>query len=201
MAPPEGSIFDPALKWEEEKQKRRATEAEDSKAAAAATDKGKKAAGGGGSGGGKKGTEKKKTSAESIKETNAAEKLKKDLDRDLQKLSNLKTLKALQETSCETKSGKIHRMLKMLHLAASDLRQGAVHASEAEVLDILWALEEMDSFKKAEEEVKQDQLAKKEAKDKDKKDVKKDKDKDKKDARRTRTRRARKRRKIARPWK
>ena len=182
MAPPEGSIFDPALKWEEEKQKRRATEAEDSKAAAAATDKGKKAAGGGGSGGGKKGTEKKKTSAESIKETNAAEKLKKDLDRDLQKLSNLKTLKALQETSCETKSGKIHRMLKMLHLAASDLRQGAVHASEAEVLDILWALEEMDSFKKAEEEVKQDQLAKKEAKDKDKKDVKKDKDKDKKDA-------------------
>jgi hypothetical protein len=180
MAPPEGSIFDPALKWEEEKQKRRSTEVEGEKqaaAAAAAADKGKKS---GGSGGGKKAMDKKKTTAESIKESNAAEKLKKDLDRDLQKLSNLKTLKALQDTTCETKSGKIHRMLKMLHLAVCDLRQGAVGSSEAEVLDIVWALEEMESFRKAEDEVKQDQLAKKEAKDKDKKDVKKDKEKDKK---------------------
>jgi hypothetical protein len=43
--------------------------------------------------GGKKGGEKKKATADTIKESNAAEKLKKDHDRDLQKLSNLNTLR------------------------------------------------------------------------------------------------------------
>jgi hypothetical protein len=107
-----------------------------------------------------------------LQETNAAEKLKKDLDRDLQKLGNLKTLKALQDTTCETTSGKIQRMIKMLHMAVCDLRQGSVHASEAEVLDILWALEEMEAFQKAEEEVTADKVAKKGAKEKEKTDKK-----------------------------
>jgi hypothetical protein len=177
MAPPSGSIFDPASKWEEEKERRRVeTEKEDEEAAAAAAlakvKKGK---------GGKKGNEKKKSTADSIKKSNAAEKMKKDLTRDLEKLSNLRTLKLLQETSCDTTSGRIHRMIKMLHLAACDLRQGAVHASEAEVLDILWALEEMSAFQVSDEAVSKEKLAKKEEK-KDDKKPKKDSKKDKKDS-------------------
>jgi ATP-dependent RNA helicase DDX60 len=170
MAPPEGSIFDPAKKWEEEKTRRRTAqvEAKVEEEAAAAAEK-KKA--------GKKAVEKKKSTADTIKESNAAEKLKKDHDRDLQKLSNLKTLKALQETTCETTGGKIHRMIKMLHLAMSDLRQGAVGATEAEVLDILWALEEIPAFQIADEQLALEKAAKKESKDdakKNKKDTKKD---------------------------
>merc|ERR1712032_820421 len=102
--------------------------------------------------GGKKGTEKKST-ADTIKESNAADKMKKDHVRDLEKLSNLRTLKALQETSCDTTSGKIHRMIKMLHLAVCDLRQGVLGSTEAEALDILWALEEMPSFKSSDNEI------------------------------------------------
>ena len=182
MAPPEGSIFDPAKKWEEEKERRRTAQVEEAQeqaaVAAAAAEKSKK---------GKKG-EKKKSTADTIKETNAAEKLKKEHERDLQKLGNLKTLKALQETTCETASGKIHRMVKMLHLAVCDYRQGSVKSSEAEILDILWALEEMPSFKAADAELSLEKAAKKEAKEleksskkKDKKDAKKDKKKDKKE--------------------
>ena len=186
MAPPKGSIFDPAIKWEEEKERRRLAEAEGVAAeeqAAAAASKSKK---GGKGGGGKKGSEKKKSTAESIKESNAAEKMKKDHVRDLEKLSNLRTLKSLQETACDTMSGKIHRMIKMLHLTVCDLKQGSVHASEAEVLDILWALEEMESFKSAEEELSKEKAAKKEEKkgdksDKKKKDSKKDKKSSKKE--------------------
>ena len=181
MAPPEGSIFDPAKKWEEEKERRRTAKAEKAQeqAAAAAAEKSKK---------GKKGSEKKKSTADAIKETNAAEKLKKEHERDLQKLSNLKTLKALQETTCETNSGKIHRMMKMLHLAVCDYRQGSLNSSEAEILDILWALEGMPVFKTADSEISDEKAAKKEAKEqeksnkkKDKKDAKKDKKKDKKE--------------------
>jgi hypothetical protein len=182
MAPPEGSIFDPARKWEEEKETRRQAQAGvDAIAATEAAEEKAKAKG-------KKGADKKKSTAEKIKEVNAAEKDAKDLQRDLQKLSNLKTLKALQDASCETTAGKIHRMIKMLHLAVSDLRNGVVGASEAEVLDILWALEEMPSFKEADELVASEKAAKKEEKtsDKDKKkdskkDSKKDKKKDKKE--------------------
>jgi len=183
MAPPEGSIFDPAKKWDEEK-KRSADQAEDDAAAAAKPEPPAKKKGGGNK---KGGASSKKTTAESIKENNAAEKIKRDLERDLQKLSNLKTLKALQEASCETVSGKINRMIKMLHLAVCDLRQGSVSASEAEVLDILWALEEMDSFKAADDLVSAEKASKKDSKEdkkdskKSKKDAKKDK-KSKKDA-------------------
>ena len=144
MAPPEGSIFDPVKKWEEERENRRAAKAEAILADAAKAPEKKKS-------GGKKGGNKTKTTADSIKESNQAEKIKKDHDRDLQKLSNLRTLKALQDAYCETMAGKIHRMMKMLHLAVSDLKQGSVNSSEAEILDILWALEEMPSFKKADE--------------------------------------------------
>ena len=177
MAPPEGSIFDPAKKWEEEKNRRAKAEqdaAEQSKVAAAAAKKK--------GGGGKKAQDKKKSTAESIKETNAAEKLKKDHERDLQKLSNLRTLKALQDTTCETTNGKIHRMIKMLHLAVCDLRQGSVSASESEVLDILWALEEMESFRAADELVTAEKAAKKADKDgdKSKKSSKKDSKKESK---------------------
>ena len=176
MAPPEGSIFDPAKKWEEEKARRRAALAEIKEEAAAAAEKKKS--------GGKKGAEKKKSTADTIKESNAAEKLKKDHDRDLQKLSNLKTLRSLQDATCETTGGKIHRMIKMLHLAASDLRQGAVGSTEAEVLDILWALEGMSSFKNADEQIALEKASKKDSKDdakKDKKDAKKDTKKDSKE--------------------
>lgn len=175
MAPPSGSIFDPAVKWDEEKERRRVEAEKDNEekaAAAAAAAKNKKK-------GGKK-QDKKKSTADSIKESNAAEKVKKDLTRDLEKLSNLRTLKLLQETTCDTMSGKIHRMIKMLHLAACDLRQGAVGSSEAEVLDILWALEEMSVFKTADGEVTKEKEAKKQEKKGDKKDEKKSK-KDKKD--------------------
>jgi len=181
MAPPEGSIFDPARKWEEEKESRRvaglAQDAAD--AAIVAAEKQQKK--------GKKVVEKKKSTADKIKESNALEKDLKDHQRDLQKLSNLKTLKALQEASCETTGGKIHRMIKMLHLCVCDLRQGSVSASEAEVLDILWALEEMKAFKEADEEITAEKAAKKEQKDSEKeekkitkKDPKKDSKKDKK---------------------
>lgn len=173
MAPPEGSIFDPAKKWEEEKARRKSAQVVDDKAA---TDKKNK-----GGGNKKSGPDNKKKSAADIKESNVAEKIKKDHERDLQKLSNLKTLKALQDSTCETTSGKIHRMIKMLHLAVCDLKQGAVSASEAEVLDILWALEEMESFRSADEEIKAEKAAKKDSKDdskKDNKDAKKDVKKD-----------------------
>merc|ERR1712183_660925 len=110
---------------------------------------------------------KKQSSADAIKESNAAEKVKKELERDLMKLSNLKTLKTLQDASCDTSFGKIHRMLKMLHLAVTDLKKGSVGASEAEVLDILWALVEMNSFKSAEGEIAAEKKSKKEAKEED----------------------------------
>jgi ATP-dependent RNA helicase DDX60 len=182
MAPPEGSIFDPAKKWEEEKESRRQAKVEVDVQEKAAALTGEKQTKKGGSG--KKGTEKKKTAAEKIKESNAAEKDQKDYQRDLMKLSNLKTLKALQDASCETTGGRIHRMLKMLHISSCDLKQGAVNASEAEVLDILWALEEMPSFKAAEEFINAEKAAKKEDKssEKDKKkDSSKKKDPKKKD--------------------
>ena len=168
MAPPEGSIFDPARKWEEEKESRRQAkfEVDEQEKAAAVADKQSKK-------GGKKTADKKKNTAEKIKESNAADKDLKDHLRDLMKLSNLKTLKTLQEASCETMGGKINRMIKMLHLSVCDLKQGTVNASEAEVLDILWALEEMPSFKAADELVSAEKAAKKEDKSSDK-DKKKD---------------------------
>lgn len=176
MAPPSGTIFDPALKWEEEKERRR-VEAEkkdsaDAAAAAAANNKNKK--------GGKKKDNKKKSTADTIKESNAAEKMRKDHVRDLEKLSNLRTLRALQDTTCDTSSGKIHRMIKMLHLAVCDLRQGVVGSSEAEVLDILWALEEMPVFKSSDSEIVREKEQKKAEKKEEKKAEKKSK-KDKKD--------------------
>lgn len=175
MAPPEGSIFDPAKKWDEEKARRQkefeAAQEAELAAQAAARKKG-----------GKKGGDKKKSTAETIKESNKGEKLKKDHERDLQKLSNLKTLKALQDTVCETTNGRIHRMIKMLHLSVSDLRQGSVSASDAEVLDILWALEEMESFRAADDLVSAEKAAKKADKegDKSKKSSKKDSKKESK---------------------
>lgn len=183
MAPPAGSIFDPAEKWEEEQERRDAAkqEADELEKAAAFAQKAAKK--------GKKGSEKKKSTADTIRESNVAEQDKKDHRVDLQKLSNLKTLKALQDASCDTTGGKIHRMIKMLHLSACDLRQGSVHSSEAEVLDILWALEEMPTFKKADAELALEKAAKKKdknekkgsKKDKKEKDSKKSK-KDKKSA-------------------
>jgi ATP-dependent RNA helicase DDX60 len=172
MAPPEGSIFDPAKRWEEEKVRRR-----NKSDVPALEDEGAAA---------KKGANAKKkvSRADVIKEVNAADKQKKDHERDLQKLSNLKSLKALQDTTCETTNGQIHRMVKMLHFAVSDLRQGAVGSSEAEILDILWALEELPTFKTADEEVAQEKAAKKDTKEQeksDKKAAKKDKKDDKKD--------------------
>jgi hypothetical protein len=70
----------------------------------------------------------------------------------------------------------------MLHMAVSDLKQGSVAASEAEVLDILWALEEMPLFKSSEAEIAAEKASKKESKDdekKSKKDSKKDSKKEK----------------------
>ena len=163
MAPPEGSIFDPEKKWKEEKERRdkaaSETAAADEKQKEADKKKPKKNA-------------KKQSTADAIKESNAVEKSKKDLERDLMKLSNLKTLKALQDSTCDTPLGKIHRMIKMLHLAVSDLKQGSVGSSEAEVLDILWALEEMATFKNAEAEISAEKKSKKDSKDDEKKSKK-----------------------------
>jgi hypothetical protein len=99
MAPPEGSIFDPAIKWDEEKERR--SQAAKTEAADAEAAKEKKKS----SGGGKKNA-KKQSAADAIKESNAAEKVKKDLERDVMKLSNLRTLKTLQGASCDTPLGK-----------------------------------------------------------------------------------------------
>jgi len=162
MAPPEGSIFDPTLAWEERKKElARLKQGADADAAAKEIEEKKKKGGGGKKQGAKKGGG---ISAADIKASNTAEKDTKDLQRDLQKLSNLRTLKALQEAKCETNSGKIHRMIKMLHMAVSDLKIGAVGSSEAEVLDILWALEEMSVFKDSEELIQQEKALKKEGK-------------------------------------
>lgn len=176
MAPPEGSIFDPASKWKEEKDRREKAAGVEAEVETKQTKKS-------GGGGPKKTAKGKQSAAESIKESNAAEKVKKDLERDLMKLSNLKTLKALQDAACDTPLGKVHRMLKMLHLAVSALKEGSVGASEAEVLDILWALEEMPLFKSCEDEIAAEKVFKKESKSDDKKskkDPKKDSKKDKK---------------------
>merc|ERR1712232_1160118 len=175
---PEGSIFDPAKKWEEEKKIQEDELKQQSEAAAASKkDQGKS---------NKKKVNQRNNQPDSIRDNNAATKLQKDHERDLQKLSNLRTLKALQEASCETDSGKIHRMVKILHLAVSDLKEGSLNSSEAEVLDILWALEEMPTFTKSETEIDKEKKAKKEekkeekSKSKDKKESSKSK-KDKKD--------------------
>jgi len=176
MAPPAGSIFDPARKWAEERESRRiASEAvaqaeADAKAAKIAEKKK-----------GKKNT-KGKATADAIMEKNQADKAKKELDRDIQKLGNVKSLKALQSATVETPSGRIHRMMKMLHFAASDLKQGSVHGSEAEVLDILWALEDMGEFKSADSLLDKEKAYKKKNKesDKDKKSSKKDSKKESK---------------------
>eukprot|EP00560_Eucampia_antarctica_P007037 CAMPEP_0197828754 /NCGR_PEP_ID=MMETSP1437-20131217/5277_1 /TAXON_ID=49252 ORGANISM="Eucampia antarctica, Strain CCMP1452" /NCGR_SAMPLE_ID=MMETSP1437 /ASSEMBLY_ACC=CAM_ASM_001096 /LENGTH=1255 /DNA_ID=CAMNT_0043430111 /DNA_START=43 /DNA_END=3810 /DNA_ORIENTATION=+ len=180
MAPPEGSIFDPAKKWEEERERRRSAEQLIQATEAAAKETKKK----------KPNKKAGKNTADSIKELNQADKVKKDHDRDLQKLSNLRTLKAVQDASCDTTAGKIHRMLKMLHIAVCDLKQGAVKSSEAEILDILWALEEMPSFQTADIEINQDKLVKKQKKkeaDKIKKSSKKDGKKDKKSSKKDKT--------------
>lgn len=176
MAPPEGSIFNPADKWAEERERRRLADqavADKEAEARAALESEKKK--------GKKNT-KGKATADAIKEKNEAEKAKKELERDLQKLGNVRSLKALQDASCETASGKIHRMLKMLHFAVSDLKQGSLNASEAEVLDILWAVEDMETFKAAEDLVDKEKAYKKKSKDseKDKKSSKKDSKKESK---------------------
>jgi len=170
MAPPEGSIFNPAEKWKEEKERRVAALQREKEAQKAE----KKKSG--------KSKQKKQSTAESIIESNMNEKLKKDHKTDLQKLSNLRSLKALQDASCETESGKIHRMIKMLHLAVCDLKEGSVNSSEAEVLDILWALEEMPTFSPSEKEIDKEKQLKKEqkAEEKSKKKDKKSK-KDKKE--------------------
>lgn len=178
MAPPKGSIFDPADKWEEEKERRHkeaqlVVEQEKAAIAQKAAEKKKN----------KKNKSTNKVTADSIKLSNQADKEKKDHERDLQKLSNLRSLKALQEASCETSGGKIHRMLKMLHFAVSDFKQGAVNASEAEILDILWALEDMPDFTKADDEIAAEKAAKKSSekeKKSSKKDSKKESKKDKK---------------------
>lgn len=174
MAPPKGSIFNPATQWEKEKE---AKKADDANIAAESADTKKKS-----KGGGKKAAKNKQgggQSAADIMALNAAEKDKKDHQRDLQKLSNLKSLITLQQAKCETTSGKIHRMLKMLHLAVCDLKQGAVNSSEAEVLDILWALEELKSFKSAEVDIAKEKSIKKEEK-AEKKESKKESKKEKK---------------------
>ena len=161
MAPPEGSIFDPTPTWERQKElDRQKTIGADADAAAPEKKKG--------GGGNKKQGAKKGISAADIKASNTADKDTKDLQRDLQKLSNLRTLKALQDAKCETTSGKINRMIKLLHMAVSDLKIGAVGASEAEVLDILWALEEMPVFKNSEELILQEKALKKEEKESEK---------------------------------
>ena len=194
MAPAEGSIFDPAKKWDEEKERRAKAKAARTEALVEA--KGKKKSGA-------KKSSKKQSTADSIKEANVADKVKKDLERDLMKLSNLKTLKILQDATCDTPLGKIHRMIKvrhsapfstrklpviiqklnlwhqMLHLSVSALKEGTVGASEAEVLDILWSLEEMPLFKLCEEDTAAEKASKKEAKSEEKKS-KKDPKKDKK---------------------
>lgn len=167
MAPPEGSIFDPAKKWEEEQKNEQQKEQSEKEAASKKNEKKNK-----------KSKPKKQSAADSIRDNNAAVKLQKDHERDLQKLSNLRTLKALQEASCETESGKIHRMVKILHLAVSDLKEGSLNSSEAEVLDILWALEEMPTFTTSEKEINDEKKAKKEEKKEEKEKSKKDKKKD-----------------------
>jgi ATP-dependent RNA helicase DDX60 len=68
-------------------------------------------------------------------------------------------------------------MITMLHLAACDWRRGAVGSTEAEVLDVLWALEEMPAFKSADDQIALEKASKDDIK-KVQKDGKKDPKKD-----------------------
>ena len=84
--------------------------------------------------------------------------------KDIEKMSNNNSLESLQAAKVDTTFGKLQRMLKMLHMSVVDLKQGKESGSEEEVFDILWALEEMDIFREAEEELAEEKAAKKAAK-------------------------------------
>ncbi len=173
MGPPEGSIFDPRTVWDAEKEKRKlaaeaaaaAAEVSDpgapkpvdpslSKSQAAAARKAEKDKAKA------KKNEPKLSKAEQIKLANAEKQAKKSHGKDVEKMSNNNSLEALQNTKVDTDTGKLQRMLKMLHLAVHHLTRGDKNASEEEVFDILFALEEMKIFKDAEEELEKEKKGK-----------------------------------------
>jgi len=84
--------------------------------------------------------------------------------KDIEKMSNNNSLESLQAAKVDTDFGKLQRMLKMLHMSVIDMKQGKECGSEEEVFDILWALQEMDTFTDAEAEIVADKAARKAAK-------------------------------------
>ena len=102
----------------------------------------------------KKVKEPKLSKKDAIIAKNNEAKAKKSHDKDEQKMSNNTTLASLQRAKVDTDIGRLQRMLKMLEIAGNNLKAGKENASEEELFDILWALEEMESFKVACEEVK-----------------------------------------------
>jgi hypothetical protein len=135
MAPPDGSIFDPRVAWASEKPlflSREANLAAPALPAAAAAAVPKK---------------EKKKKALSKKELMMAENSKrlekKSHEKDAEKMANNKSMSSLQSASTTTTIGKLQRMLKMLSIAVQDIKGGKASASQEEMFDILWALEEL----------------------------------------------------------
>ncbi|GMI25906.1 hypothetical protein TeGR_g10093 [Tetraparma gracilis] len=156
MAPPDGSIFDPRVAWASEKPlflSREANLAAPALPAAAAAAVPKK---------------EKKKKALSKKELMMAENSKrlekKSHEKDAEKMANNKSMSSLQSASTTTTIGKLQRMLKMLSIAVQDIKGGKASASQEEMFDILWALEELPVFKSAGEELEREKRAKKEEK-------------------------------------
>ncbi|GMI28936.1 hypothetical protein TeGR_g13296, partial [Tetraparma gracilis] len=108
----------------------------------------------------KKVKEPKMSKKDAIIAANNKDKAKKSHEKDAQKMSNNTTLASLQKAKVDTDTGKLQRMLMMLKISVENLKAGKENASEEEMFDILWALEEMSIFKMADEELKARKLDK-----------------------------------------
>ncbi|GMI14247.1 hypothetical protein TrVE_jg1141 [Triparma verrucosa] len=209
MGPPDGSIFDPKKTWEAEKPLYEAKKEAEEKALAGEFDVEEVAEVVAEVTVGKAKTAKEK--AEDKKERKARQDAKKaeknskagklskaemiaknDKKKensvhkaDIERMKNNNTIDLLLDAKVSTVTGQLQRMLKMLSIAVSAKERGKSGSSEEEVLDILWALEEMEVFRAADEEIARDKDLRKALKkklkeaEKEGKDGKKDKDKKK----------------------
>ncbi|GMH65194.1 hypothetical protein TL16_g04139 [Triparma laevis f. inornata] len=209
MGPPDGSIFDPKKTWESEKPLYEAQKEAEAKALAGEFDveevveKVEEVTLGKAKSAKEKAEEKKERKAQqdakkALKNAKAGKISKAEMiakndkkkensvhKADIERMKNNNTIDLLLDAKVSTVTGQLQRMLKMLSIAVSAKDRGKSGSSEEEVLDILWALEEMEVFRAADEEIARDKdlrkALKKKAKDgkKDKKDEKKDKKKKK----------------------
>lgn len=215
MGPPDGSIFDPKKTWESEKPLYEAQKEAEAKALAGEFDveevveKVEEVTLGKAKSAKEKAEEKKERKAQqdakkALKNAKAGKISKAEMiakndkkkensvhKADIERMKNNNTIDLLLDAKVSTVTGQLQRMLKMLSIAVSAKDRGKSGSSEEEVLDILWALEEMEVFRAADEEIARDKdlrkALKKKAKEAEKeaekeaKDGKKDKKGEKKD--------------------